>query len=97
MAQMPATTEIVVNYKLQPNYGPLTWAGLVAVGAVVEAIALRNQRMDSTLSHATRSLFATHTPAGKVAFVAGWAALSAWFVPHIVREVAGSSSKEVCK
>lgn len=64
--------------------GPATWAALIALGAGLEAAALKGRKHDYTLSHATRLFFRTTTPAGQVSFVAGWIALSAWFVTHIL-------------
>lgn len=66
--------------------GPATWAALIALGAALEGAALRQRRHDATLSHATRSFFHTTSPAGRVSFVAGWIALTAWFLPHILIE-----------
>lgn len=65
-------------------HGPATWAALISLGAVLEAVALKGARREHTLSHATRVAFHTTTPAGKVSFVAGWIALTAWFLPHII-------------
>lgn len=65
-------------------HGPATWAALISLGAVLEAVALKGRRHEHTLSHATRAFFHTTTPAGKVSFVAGWIALTAWFLPHII-------------
>lgn len=73
----------------------LRWLVYALIGSVIEAEALRHHRHDRTLSHATRTAFRTQTPAGKVAFTLAWAALSFWFVPHIVqgvKDVADASS-----
>jgi hypothetical protein len=64
--------------------GPATWAALIALGATLEAAALKARKHDATLSHATRSFFHTSSPAGRVSFVAGWVSLTAWFLPHIL-------------
>lgn len=80
--------------------GTATWAGLLLVGAVVECVALRRQMHEHTLSHATRTVFRTHTPSGRAAFILGWASLTAWFLPHILKaatEVScGSTSVGPC-
>lgn len=56
------------------------------VGTLVAVDALLDRRHDgSTLSECTRYLYRTHTPLGRCAFVASWLALSAWFVPHILK------------
>lgn len=65
-------------------HGPATWAALISLGAVLEAVALKGAKREHTLSHATRVFFRTTSPSGRVAFVAGWIALTAYFVPHIL-------------
>ena len=70
--------------RVRPHHGPATWAALIALGAAVEAVALKGSKREHTLSHATRLFFRTTTPAGRVAFVAGWISLTAWFLPHIL-------------
>jgi hypothetical protein len=60
------------------------WAAVVGGAVVVELVAIRARRPDLTLSAATRVACRTDTPMGRAVFVGGWAALSAWFVPHIV-------------
>jgi hypothetical protein len=60
------------------------WAGSIAALAIADLIL--NRRQDgSTLSESARYVFRTDTPAGKFAFAASWAALTAWIVPHINR------------
>jgi hypothetical protein len=70
----------------RPVQGPATWAALIALGAALEAAALRGKKQEHTLSHATRLFFRTTTPAGRVSFVSAWVALSAWFVSHILTD-----------
>lgn len=60
------------------------WGGLLAAGLAYEAYGLRGAVDGDTLSEVTRTVFHTRHPLGKVAFTAGWAALTCWFVPHIV-------------
>ena len=71
---------------------PMALAWATAVGTLGMADVLLNRRHDgSTLSEATRWAFCTQHPLGRVAFVAAWAALTAWFVPHILRNPHSSS------
>jgi hypothetical protein len=67
-----------------PQHGYLVWAAVIGGALLMEAEGLRRRRFEHTLSYATRYVFKTHTPAGKVAFVGGWAALTYWFLPHIL-------------
>lgn len=64
--------------------GPARWVAVVALAAVIEAVALRNQDKDATLSHFARVVFKTDTPTGKIALVAAWAALTVWLIPHLI-------------
>lgn len=68
--------------KLTPSIG---WGAAIAAGAVADVICDRRGN-DSTLSSVTRRAFRTDTTPGKVAFVAFYAGLSWWFVPHIVND-----------
>jgi hypothetical protein len=63
------------------------WVGAVAALALADVIC--DRRGWPTLSSTTRHLLHTQTPAGRAAFIAGWAALTVWFVPHIVNAVGG--------
>jgi len=65
----------------------LSWAGVALVAAVLQAMSLRRHD-GATLSETTRAIYRTHTPAGRALFVASWAGLSAWLVPHICRATA---------
>jgi hypothetical protein len=67
---------------------PWAWVGLWAVGSSVEIWALITKKPEYTLSHGLRTVFCTRTPAGKLAFVGGWALLTNWLVPHILRSTA---------
>lgn len=59
---------------------------VVTIGTLGLADWLLDRRRDgSTLSECTRWTFRTHHPAGRVAFVAAWCALSTWLVPHILK------------
>ncbi len=70
-----------------PHHGYLVWAAVIGGALLMEAEGLSRKRFEHTLSHATRHVFKTHTPAGKVAFVAGWGALTYWFCGHIIKGV----------
>lgn len=58
------------------------WVSVVAGVAAADYWCHRTGR--ATLSTVTRRTLRTHTPYGRALFVAGWAGLSAWFIPHIV-------------
>jgi hypothetical protein len=61
------------------------WAA--GIGSLVVLDVLLDRRHDgSTLSEVTRLIYRTDTPFGRCAFVASWAALTGWLVPHICRE-----------
>lgn len=60
------------------------WAA--GIGTLVVLDVVLDRRHDgSTLSEVTRLIYRTDTRAGRCAFVASWAALSGWLVPHICR------------
>ena len=71
----------------------LPWAALLGVGAILEAIALRQQRKAPrrfkipTFSDMTRWVFRTDTPAGRLAFSAFWGGLGVWFYRHILKPI----------
>jgi hypothetical protein len=67
-----------------PQHGYLVWAAVIGGALLMEAEGLRRRRFEHTLSASTRYVFKTHTPTGKVAFVSGWAALTMWFLPHVL-------------
>lgn len=62
----------------------LGWAGFLLVGGIADVIADRRHN-GSTLSECARATFGTDRRRGRVLFVACWAGLSAWLVPHICR------------
>ena len=66
------------------NAGDAVWGGLILAGAAVETYALHSARQEDTLSAATRRWFRVHTTAGKVVFVGGWVAFSAWWIHHVI-------------
>lgn len=59
------------------------WFGWGAVGALVEAWALRTKRQHWTLSHALRRTLRCHTRAGRCGAALGWVILGAWLIPHL--------------
>lgn len=63
-------------------------AGLVAL----DYWCAVNGTEGDSLSECTRAALRTHTRAGQVAFVTGWAVLSGWLVPHICRSIKEASS-----
>jgi hypothetical protein len=72
----------------------VAWAGIAIVGIALEAESL--QRHDgATLSETLRAVYHTSTPTGRALFVASWAALTIWFVPHICRAAVGAASAAV--
>jgi hypothetical protein len=61
----------------------MIWAAWVAVGAVVEARAIR--RHDGTLSEAIATTWRTETPAGRAAYLATLGVTSVYMAVHITR------------
>lgn len=60
------------------------WGGLLAAGAVVEAVALRNGRQGDTLSERTRVWFRVRTPAGRAVFAVAWVSFAVWYLVHVL-------------
>lgn len=63
------------------------WGGTLGALIVFDVWAAYNAIEGDSLSEVTRAALRTDTPEGKALFVLGWAALSAWLVPHICRAV----------
>lgn len=64
-----------------------TWAALLGAGLAAEYHGLRTPGHNGcTLSACTRATLHTHHPIGRAAFTGGWLALTAWLVPHILKE-----------
>lgn len=62
-----------------------SWAALLGAGLAAELHGLKTPgHNDCTLSACTRAALRTNHPAGRIAFAAGWIALSWWLVPHIL-------------
>ena len=60
------------------------WAAGIG-SLVVLDLALDKRHDGSTLSEVTRMVYRTDTRLGRCAFVASWAALSGWLIPHILK------------
>lgn len=60
-----------------------------AIGALVayDVWCTTNDIEGDSLSECIRATLRTDTREGQALFVLGWSALSAWFVPHIIRKV----------
>jgi hypothetical protein len=61
------------------------WTLLLVAGGILERQALQIPDGNSTFSCYTRSLFRTHTTEGRIAFLLSWGALTAWYIPHILK------------
>jgi hypothetical protein len=65
----------------------LVWASCIGALVVLDVWCDR-RRDDWTLSCQVRRLFHTDHKAGRLTFIAAWAGLTAWFVPHVCRRIA---------
>lgn len=65
----------------------LGWAAYIALGVVVD-LWRDSKDDDTTLSATTRRTFRVDTPVGRVAFLAAWGFLAAWFAQHITNREA---------
>lgn len=63
------------------------WVSTLGGLAALDLWCARNTVIGDSLSEVTRTALRTHTPAGRALFVGGWAALTIWLVPHILRAV----------
>lgn len=64
----------------------LFWATAVGSLAVLDVWADRNTVAGDTVSECTRTLFRTHSPLGRVVFLATWGTFATWFARHITKE-----------
>lgn len=71
-------------------HGRIVWTATIAGLAAAETWGIRHPASGWTLSELTRLAFRTHHPIGRIVFVLGWALLTRWFVPHVLREVVSS-------
>lgn len=65
----------------------VVWSSTIGALIVADLWAAYNAVEGDSLSEVTRTALRTDTPEGKALFVLGWAALTAWFVPHICRTI----------
>lgn len=63
------------------------WAACLGGLIALDIWCDRNAVTGDSLSECVRAALRTHTPAGKAAFLIGWASLTAWFCPHICRTI----------
>ncbi|MGZ4518936.1 MAG: hypothetical protein ACXVXP_00015 [Mycobacteriaceae bacterium] len=63
----------------------LVWFGLLGSLTALDIWCDRNATTGDSLSECLRAAFRAHTPAGRALIVGGWAALTAWFLPHLCR------------
>lgn len=61
------------------------WGGIAAAGVAAEVHALASRHPDCTLSAMTRKVCHTRTRGGRVAFTLSAAAITGWFVHHILQ------------
>lgn len=66
----------------------LVWAVGVLSLAGLDFWCDRNTVPGDTLSECTRVLFRTHTPLGRLVFLAFWTRLYVWYARHICKEIA---------
>lgn len=62
------------------------WVAGIGSLVVLDVWCDRNSTPGDSLSECVRVFFRPETRLGKFAFVASWAALSGWFLPHILKE-----------
>lgn len=67
------------------------WGGALGALIAFDIWAAYNAVDGDSLSEVTRAALRTDTAEGRALFVIGWAALTAWFVPHICRSVADAA------
>lgn len=60
------------------------WIAWLLIFVVVEAVAVRNDVRDDTLSEHLRQWFSVHTKPGRTAFLVVFAGFAAWFAVHIL-------------
>lgn len=62
------------------------WRGVAISIAVAETIAIRTRDPKAPASHCGRVTMHLDTTPGRVGFVLGWAGLTAWLIPHLLRQ-----------
>lgn len=74
---------------------PVARWGVVVAGLVLYDLHCAHNAVEGdSLSEVVRDYCRVHHPVGKTIFVAGWAALTVWFVPHILRQTVMEASAE---
>ena len=63
------------------------WGAAIGALSVIDYWCDRNAVEGDTLSEVTRAALRTDTRQGQALFTLGWAALTAWLVPHICRTI----------
>jgi hypothetical protein len=63
------------------------WGGALGALIVFDIWAAYNAIEGDSLSEVVRTTLRTDTTEGRALFVLGWAALTAWFLPHICRTI----------
>lgn len=66
------------------------WIASIATLGAIDVWAAYVKK-DGTLSQAGREVFRTDTRTGRLVWAFGWGALTAWLVPHIWKNIEGSS------
>lgn len=65
----------------------VVWVSTLGTLVAFDYWCATNDTVGDSLSEVARATLRTHTLAGGVAFVVGWGALTAWLVPHILRNI----------
>lgn len=65
----------------------VVWIGTIGGLAAFDYWCAKNDVVGDSLSEVARATFHTHTVIGAAAFVTGWGALTAWLIPHILRNI----------
>lgn len=65
----------------------VVWSTAIGALAAYDVWCTTNDIEGDSLSECIRTTLRTDTPQGQALFVLGWSALSAWFIPHIIRKV----------
>lgn len=61
------------------------WAGVFGALGIFDYWCAKNTTVGDSLSECTRTILRTDTRRGALIFIGGWAALTAWLIPHICR------------
>lgn len=72
---------------MRPQRASAFWVGALGALGLFDFWCAKNATNGDSLSEVARATFRTDHPIGRAAFVGGWAALSAWLIPHICRTI----------